>query len=323
MLSPAQPKGCEEFVVVLGNVLNREGGVAKNKRRAVSQLHAFSLGRDGRIPFQEAGATEGDELGAIHSIEVLNDGAILNEALLQLFCFDGDLHAFRIGFAVLVPPQLLVGLAVVIADGGDLLRGGELEGLEGGSADYGALEVREGPDIHISQQEKPGIDILGAGLETHGGANGGEQMDARFLIVGSAAFVSPSGAARLRSRLPAQPGKGLREILRQRRNANLVRFRQGKAGVCRGMAIPAGILRHWDLGKINGLKHGEMCGRGNRSGGGWGSGGSGRNGGWVSGRRSALGRRLGSSRLTAGESQQCDEDSGNGVSIPGNGRIGI
>ena len=29
MLSPAQPKGCEEFVVVLGNVLNREGGCSK------------------------------------------------------------------------------------------------------------------------------------------------------------------------------------------------------------------------------------------------------------------------------------------------------
>ena len=124
---PGPAQRCEGFLVELGNVLNREGGVAKNKRRAVSQLHAFGLGRDGRIPFQDAGATEGDELGVVHSIEILNDGAILNEALLELFCFDGDFHAFRIGFAVLVPPQLLVGLAVVIADGGDLLRGGELQ----------------------------------------------------------------------------------------------------------------------------------------------------------------------------------------------------
>ena len=53
---PGPAQGCEEFLVELGNVLNREGGVAKDKRRAVSQLHAFGLGRDGRIPFQEAGA---------------------------------------------------------------------------------------------------------------------------------------------------------------------------------------------------------------------------------------------------------------------------
>ena len=33
---PGPAQRCEGFVVVLGNVLNREGGVAKNKRWAVS-----------------------------------------------------------------------------------------------------------------------------------------------------------------------------------------------------------------------------------------------------------------------------------------------